>query len=255
MVSPSKSANQLLDELGWTQPSDISIEEIAWYLGLIVKSKKIDGAQGRILMNNHEGVIAVNDSITYKPKVNFIIAHEIGHSRLHRHLQPVFSDSDRTLSEWYISGPQEAEANQFATELLMPPQHFIKKVQQQRLSLSLIEEVAEYFGASKTAAFLRYRDLGQYPVMIIFIENGHIKWRSHSKDFPLTWIEQNAKVPAWTVAGDLFYKQVKEEKPAKVDASEWFPTDYRIKYNTNLKLWEQCFSVTENAILTCLWTA
>jgi len=255
MDNPSKSANQLLTELGWTQPSDITIEEMAWYLGLIVKFKRMDGAQGRILMTNSEGIVAVNNSITYQPKINYIIAHEIGHFRLHRHMQSAFNDSDKTLAEWYITGPQEAEANQFATELLMPSQTFIKKVQKQKLCLPLIEEVAEYFGASKTAAFLRYRDLGSFPVMIIFIEDGIIKWKSHSKDFPLTWIEPKAKVPAWTVAGDYFYKQVREEKPVKVDALEWFPADHRIKYNLKMKLWEQCFPVTESAILTCLWTA
>ncbi len=253
MLSPTDSAISLLNDIGWSEPSDMNMEEIAWSCGLVVKFAQMDGSQGRIIMNQNEGIISINNTINYQPKINYIIAHEIGHSRLHRHLS-VFNDSDKTLSEWYAQGPQEKEANAFAAELLLPSDLFERKVKNKKLNLPLIEEIANFFGASKTATFLRYKDLGPFPVMLVFIEDGVIKWKSHSRDFPYTWLVKGSKVPPFTVAGDYYYKNTEEKKPAKVDAMEWFPEDYKCQKDEKPKLWEQCFPTTKNSILTCLWT-
>lgn len=254
MNNPAQSAISLLNQFGWAEPSDMSMEDIAWASGLIVQYKEMDGSQGRIVMSKDEAIISINKAVTYQPKINYIIAHEIGHAQLHRHLS-LFDDSDKTLSEWYTQGPHEREANIFAAELLMPTELFSKKVKGKKLELSLIESVAAYFGASKTATFLRYRDLGEFPVMIIFIEDGIIKWKSHTDDFPFKWLTIGSKLPAFTVAGDYFYKNVEEKKPAKVDAIEWFPEDFVCQRADKAKLWEQCFPSTPNSIVTCLWTA
>lgn len=254
MNNPAQSAISLLNQFGWTEPSDMSMEDIAWACGLIVQYKAMDGSQGRIVMSKDEAIISINEAVTYQPKINYIIAHEIGHAQLHRHLS-LFDDSDKTLSEWYTQGPHEKEANIFAAELLMPAELFSRKVKRKKLELSLIEDIASYFGASKTATFLRYRDLGEFPVMIIFIEDGIIKWKSHNDDFPFKWLTIGNKLPPFTVAGDFFYKNVEEKKPAKVDAIEWFPEDFVCQRADKAKLWEQCFPSTPNSIVTCLWTA
>lgn len=254
MNNPALRATQLLDSLGWTNPEDMTMEEIAWACGVIVNRKEMDGCEGRILMNADAAVITVNAKIDFQPKINYIIAHEIGHACLHRDKFPLFTDTDRTLADWYTNGDHESEANAFAVELLMPADLFTRKVKRKRLELALIENVGGYFGASKTATFLRYRELGDFPVMIVFIENGIIKWKTCSHDFPFKWLPLQSKVPAWTVAGDYYYKKIEESKPAKVDAVEWFAEDFKIKGNEDQKLWEQCFPVGHEAILSCLWT-
>jgi hypothetical protein len=253
MPNPIQSAIDLLKKIGWSEPSDMTMEEIAWSCGLVVRFKEMDGSQGRILMDQHEGIISINKSITYQPKINYIIAHEIGHATLHRNLA-LYEDTEKTLADWYANGPHEKEANTFAAELLMPQDPFSRKVKNKKLSLPLIEEAADYFGASKTATFLRYKELGPFPVMIIFIENGIIKWKTCSKDFPYQWLTIGCKLPPFTVAGDYFYKKVEEKRPAKVDAIEWFPEDYNCQRDQNSKLWEQCFPFGGSSVLTCLWT-
>lgn len=254
MNKAALAATELLNSLGCTGPGDMTMEEIAWAYGLTVTRKEMDGCEGRILMNEKEAIISINSEITYQPKINYVLAHEIGHACLHRGLVTLFADTEKTLTEWYTRGGHEMEANEFAAELLMPSALFSKAVKRRKLDLELIESTAQYFGASKTATFLRYRDLGDYPVMIIFIEDGVIKWKSHSSDFPFKWLEYGGKVPAFTVAGDRYYKGVEEAKPAKVDAIEWFPEDYTlINGDQKQKIWEQCFPATHNGILTCLW--
>ncbi|WP_276483770.1 ImmA/IrrE family metallo-endopeptidase [Paraflavitalea pollutisoli] len=254
MSRPSREAQLLLDELGWSTPGDLTIEEMAYACGLMVQRKDMEGSDGHILMNGNMGIVNVKAAINYQPKINYVIAHEIGHARLHKHLS-FFTDNKLTLNEWYAKGTHEKEANEFAAELLMPETLFKKKVSKEKLSVKLIENVAAYFGTSKTATFLRYREHGEYPVMVVFIENGVIKWKQHSNDFPYKWLPTGTPLPSYTVAGDHHYRGVIEPTPEKVHAIEWFPEDYTAQREPNRKLWEQCFPVGEKSLVTCIWTA
>ena len=90
--------------------------------------------------------------------------------------------------------------------------------------------------------------------MIVFIENGLIQWRQHTPGFPFEYLPYGGKVTVYSVAGDLFYHGTLSDEPEKVDAIEWFPEDFKIKFNTKCQLFEQCYKVSENGILSCLWT-
>ena len=117
-----------------------------------------------------------------------------------------------------------------------------------------MREVSTYFNVSMLASFLKYVPLGSYPVMIIFMEKGLVKWKKFSEDFPFKFLPLKSEVPAYTVAGDYFYHNNMETEPEEIDAIEWFPEDYKIKYDKDRKLWEQCYKVSENGIVSCLWT-
>jgi Zn-dependent peptidase ImmA (M78 family) len=251
--NPFDAANDLRQSIGWIKPSDFSLEEVAGSLGISIREVQSMGSEGRILMNRNSGIISLNSSINNQKKNNFTISHEIGHFLLHKDLV-FFSDTHKTLSEWHRKGPQETQANDFASELLMPSDLFSTKVRGKKLNISLMEEVSSYFNVSRLAAFLKYTSLGSYPVMIIFMENGIVKWKKCSGDFPFQFLPLNSAVPAYTVAGDYFYHGNLESDPEKVDAIEWFPEDYQIKYKKDWKLWEQCYRVSEQGLVSCLWT-
>ena len=250
---PINAAIELRKSIGWVNPSDFTLDVVADSLGISIKEVPIKGSEGRIMRNGDHGIISINSGIEYQPSRNFIIAHEIGHFVLHKELM-ICSDTQRTLSEWHKKGPQEAEANLFASELLMPTNQYRFKVNGKRMSLSLIGEVSSFFQVSKLSAFLKYIDHGNFPVMIIYMENGLVKWKKCSNDFPLKYLPFNSNVPPYTVAGDYFYHNNFESEPEQVDAIEWFPEDSRIKFNKDMKLWEQCYSVSANGIVSCLWT-
>lgn len=254
MSSPVTAAHRLLVDTGWTKPGDVSLEDMIFSLNGILKYSPLNGSEGRILINGDRAVITVNSNITYQQRRNWVTAHEIGHFCLHKTITPLFSDTDKTLSEWFKKGNHETEANQFAAELLMPVPLFKQKIKGKRLDIGLLEQTAQYFDVSLTSTFLRYREHGDYPVMIIYIEGGKVIWKQPSRDFPFEYIEKDSKVPVYTVAGDIYYNNTFEEKPSKVDAIEWFPQDFGIKTKAKWQLWEQCFKVSENGIISCLWT-
>ena len=253
--SPVNAARELHSFLGWTQPSDFSMDEIASALGIFVKNVPIDGSDGRILIKGDTAIISIKKEINHLGRRNFILAHEIGHFLLHKDASRLFSDTHLTLSEWYQKGVHEKEANVFASEFLMPEHLYRNKVKEKRLNIGLIEQVSGYFGTSLLASFLRYVSIGEFPAMIIFIEGGIIKWKFSSRDFPFRYLQTNTRVPAWTVAGDFFNKGMLETKPEKVEASEWFPDDPQIKFLGQMKLWEQCYSIKNNGLVSCLWTS
>lgn len=252
--SPIATAIALHNSLGWTKPTDFTLDEIALSLGIIIKQVPIVGSEGRILMKRDTGIISVNNGITHSGKRNFVIAHEIGHFLLHRSMNSLFSDTQKTLSDWHINGPHEKQANEFASELLMPTDLYKARVKSRKLNLSLIEEVSAYFGVSLTAAFIRYVSLGEFPLMVVYMEDGVIKWKHCSTDFPFQFLRLNSPVPTWTVAGDFFNKGAIEPKPELVDAIEWFAEDFQIKYRKDWKLWEQCYPVSNRGLISCIWT-
>lgn len=254
MNKAQKKAHELLRSVGWSEPGDLTVEEMVWASGAFIKEMPIGGSEGRILVSDQNAIITLDSEIDYIPKKNYVLAHELAHFHLHKHLSVLFSDTDSTLSEWRSKGDHEKEANDFASELLMPSHLFSQKVKGKRLDLSLIEETANYFGTSLTATFLKYRILGDFPVMIIFSEDNIIKWKQSSHDFPFQWIPKHAAVPVYTVAGDFFNGSGLEDEPVKVDAIEWFPEDWEIEKKKNWKLWEQCFQVSANGVISCLWT-
>jgi Zn-dependent peptidase ImmA (M78 family) len=253
-TNPVVAASELHDWLGWTGPTDFTLDEIAAALNIYVKEAVITGSEGRILIRKNSAVITISSEITHPGKRNFVLSHEIGHFLLHKQVSPLYCDTDQTLADWYRNGPQEQQANQFATALLMPSELFRNQVDRHRLNLTLIESIAHFFQVSLTAAFLRYVELGSYPCMVIYMEDGQVKWKRNSADFPYPYLPINAKVPVWTVAGDYFYKKQLEPCPEEIDAIEWFPDDYKLKRVPESKLWEQCYRISSNSLISCLWT-
>lgn len=246
-------ANNLLKTLGWSKPGDLTLNEIAYASNAFVKKSDIGGSQGRILMKGDDAIITIDSKVKFESKRNFILAHEIGHLTLHKNIAPLFSDTNKTLNEWYAKGKHEIEANQFASELLMPSDLFKLRVKGEGMSLDLIRDTADYFGTSQTATLLKYKDLGDFPISVIFIKNGIVEWKKESSDFPLKFLPKGSKVPQGSAAGDFFMYQRLESNPVLVDALDWFPEDFDVEDYLETEFFEHNFRIGADGLLCCLW--
>ncbi|MEM8999824.1 MAG: ImmA/IrrE family metallo-endopeptidase [Bacteroidota bacterium] len=253
MAKAQIEAIKLLKLIGWEKPGDLTLEEIAYYLKAIVNDTVMNGSQGRILMDENYAIISINSEIDYLPKRNFVLAHEIGHLRLHNQILPLFSDNESTLNEWYKKGKHEEEANEFASELLMPSNLFDSQVKGRIFDLSMIREVASYFGSSQTATLLKYRKVGDFPISIIFSKDGIVKWKAESDEFPLKYLPKGSKIQNQTAASDFYKNGFLEEEPISLNPVHWFPEDFKIKDYLYDELKEQNFRIGKNGLLTCLW--
>lgn len=117
------SAKQLVDSLQIRQPAEIEIELIAAHLNLHVKRSPLRHEEGRLLRAGDTGIVVVADHAYRSFKWRFVIAHEIGHFLRHPDADSFGVCTSADLSAYLGSG-REAEANDFAGELLMPERLF-----------------------------------------------------------------------------------------------------------------------------------
>ena len=250
-------ARKVLQDCGFLdEPLGLSCEDIALSRGITdIQAIKIDGSQGRIMVDEEEAIISYNRNILHEGKRRFVIAHELGHFELHRDLlnNQIHTDDKKTLSEWYAKGKHETEANQFAAEFLMPSHLFLEQVKGKSFNFDLIKELAESFQSSITSALIKYRVLGDFPIAIVFCENAKVEWSAFSEDFNLQYIPKGINVPINSVANDFYTGEDLPDKPESVDVMEWFSQDFKVEEFVDVNFYEQCIRVGKSGVLSCIW--
>lgn len=113
----------------------VDIEGICNFQNIkLVKSNSEDDFVGKVTQTHKgEAIIVINmNKNAYWPRYRFTLAHEIAHFNLHLRegMLQEYEDSELTLlrkeDNW---SPQEAEANRFAAQLLMPAMKIIEEAQ------------------------------------------------------------------------------------------------------------------------------
>lgn len=149
-------------------------------------------------------------------KGRFTLAHELGHYFIPTHrLGLMRGDLRPHGSVNFLNNPPawqiEREADAFASTLLMPTASVKAFVEGKPFNFQLIEAIADKFKVSKSAAAVRFVDIGNYPIMVVYAVDGKIRWMSRSEDFPF-WRLHNGNgrgdsVPGNTVMGTYFYEK------------------------------------------------
>lgn len=138
--------------------------------------------EGALIPNpnkNSEWAILYNQSIQSKGRINFTLAHELGHYLSHRHLLSEgkkCSKNDMLLHRQSQEMIIENEANIFASHLLMPTSNFSKDMHNTKISRNLISNLADKYGVSMSAAALRWINLTKEQAMLISSKEGFIDW-------------------------------------------------------------------------------
>jgi hypothetical protein len=60
------------------------------------------------------------------------------------------------------------------------------------------------YKVSRTACALRFADIGNYPLLVVYAENNIVKWSYSSTDFPYKRLLYDTTVPPNSVMGDYF---------------------------------------------------
>ncbi len=251
-----KTALKVLYESGISDPIEIALPDLILGRGAFYFEQPLKGKEGEIISYKDKSIITINSEIKYEPKKRYISAHELGHFEMHRNLTPAFFDTEAELINWYQQGIHEKEANEFAAELLMPSELFYAESEKKKLNPKLIEDLAEYFQVSKTAALLRYVTRGHYPVMVVCCQNNKMKWFKGSHDFRhyLKFEKDNPPHPG-TVAHEIFNTGIayrKDELQQKITKFDWF--EPRSKYDLDSPFFEYClFLEAYNFCLSLIW--
>lgn len=193
-------AIKLLEEIGMDEITDIPMDIFVSALGATLIKEPLDRCDGKIIRGHKKTLIKINSNIPYEERIRFSIAHEIGHFLLHKKLE-VHNETHNTLT-WFKDaenqaqmGIQELEANEFASELLMPKKLFIKECKGEPFSPQLLERISKRFKTSITSIVYKYckiKDL--HPILVSSIRNGKIEYYCKSEDF-IYWIKDLKKLP------------------------------------------------------------
>ncbi len=145
---------------------------------------KFEGALIPCPKGSGEWGIFYNSSITSPGRINFTLGHELGHYLLHRHLSgdPIYC-AKRDMWKWDSEyGKMEAEANQFASYLLMPLDDFREQTNGlSTVTVAFFDKLRIRYEVSLTAAILKWLEFTSKRAMIVVSRDGFIDWSWSSK--------------------------------------------------------------------------
>lgn len=175
----------------------IKVADIARdYSAQVFPQSPITFIEGQPLSNKFEGAlipkqdgsgewgIIYNSSISSQGRINFTLGHELGHYLLHRQLsgEPILCEKS-AMWEWDSAyGRMEAEANEFASFLLMPRDDFDLQTSGLRdPSVQFFNALRLRYDVSLTAVILKWLSFTSRRAMIVVSRDGFIDWSWSSK--------------------------------------------------------------------------
>lgn len=212
-------AEILLQELGVTEPSEIDLEAIAFYVNARVRYAPLDGCEARIVGTTDRAIITINQDSQWRRK-RFSIAHELGHWHHHR---------GRCLTcrvEEYrprTTVSPERSADGYAADLLMPSYLFRPMARSQRkLNFAAIKALADAFDVSQTATAIRLVASDLTPTMLVCHGPQGRKWFTRSPSVPHRWFPQDVLDPDSFAFDIQFGREPDSPMLRKIGADAWF---------------------------------
>ena len=191
----------------------------------------VDSCEGMLVRNPKD---VAEWGIFYNGKASperqrFTIAHELGHLILHRGQQQSFNcDKESVYSGIDTIRTIEREADDFASNLLMPGDLLRDWISNQRIDLRALSAIAKRFQVSFEALCIRFIKFTTQRAILVYWDNGFVKyeWRSSSAIKTRARIRRNADpqepLPG-TLAADASVDQ--EWDGTEMSAAIWCPEE------------------------------
>jgi Zn-dependent peptidase ImmA (M78 family) len=256
-------AQKLMSDCGMDEITNLPMDLFVAGLDAVLIEEALKNCDGKIIFGDHKAIIKVNSQIQFPERKRFVIGHEIGHLIMHKNMQlpddtfasfNIIAGMERALK----NGTQELEANEFASELLMPEKIFLKETKGKKFSPMLIKQLAERFKTSLTATVFRYLQFDLHPICLVFIENGKVKYWKKSDELKV-WLGDYNRLPPPinSVAMEYIQKDYAfvysfEEKAQQIKKSTWFVLN---EYdNEDTDFYEYCIPTKRyKTILSIIW--
>lgn len=212
-------AERLLHELGVSEPKDIDLEAIAYYLGARIKYRPLDGCDARIVGVGDKAIITVNVRSSSQRK-RFSIGHELGHWKSDRGKSLVCRVNDYRPDHRLST---ERIADRYAADLLMPRYLFQPAVKHlNKLTFKAIAALAADFDTSLTSTAIRVVESNHWPAILVCHGQTGRKWFTRAPMVPERWFPQET-LDADSNAMDVLYgRKPDNSHPRKIGADAWF---------------------------------
>lgn len=219
---PEFSARELLFELK-IDSFPINVQDVISKLGIVYREMDFgDTASDGVLMRKGgKAMIVINSAIAYSGRKNFTMAHELGHFKIKGHDSAEYRCSSRDLDSFQSEKVVEYEANQFATEFLMPEQNVRAMMKRRAFNRETIEKISNDFATSLTSAALRAVKLTDDPCAIVVSTNNKILWSQSSQNFRYEIKPKGQILSENTYATDFFLGKTVPDRPEAVNPLGW----------------------------------
>jgi Zn-dependent peptidase ImmA (M78 family) len=128
-------------------------------------------------------MIFISNEIDNQDRKRFTLAHELGHFRIPHHQSEKYECFYLDIAEeGKTEKEQEREANEFASELLMPLHWFSKDAENEDLTADAIQKLAGKYQASFTSTALKAPRFMYGICATILLKNGAVSYFSRSED-------------------------------------------------------------------------
>jgi len=217
-----------------------------------------DAFDGMTIYDNGKFYIHLNTDRGNKDnseRGRFTLAHELGHYFIDTHriglkkglLEPHPSETNK---KQYAT--IEREADYFASCLLMPEVRFCNDINEKKFNAAIIDLLRTEYKVSRTACVLRFADIGNCPIMVIYAENSRIIWTHPSYDFKYKYLISDKIVPKNTVMGEYFNTNNRADiyKTEMILATDCFKNVY--KEDIQKQYYEYCIAY-QNKALSIIW--
>jgi hypothetical protein len=220
VIRAQGAAFKLIEQYGFRHPSEIDLEAVALDRGIKVRHGGLSGCEARLLRVGDRGTIRVRDANLKAPRTRFAIAHEIGHWELHKTSQ-AFVCTSETLRD-YKTDPMEAEANFFASELLMPAAMVRPIIKANEPSLRTAKLISDEFAVSLTAASIKVFMETQHECVLVMSKDGFTSWWMSGSDRYGIWLQSKQRVSPHSIAYYVAAEPRGDSAPELVPTDAWF---------------------------------
>lgn len=190
----------------------------------------------------------------------FSLAHELGHYHIpkHKDVGLMLSCADADLRARASDARQlEWEANDFATELLMPRRLFAQDVAGREATFRTVRELAgpEMYDVSLTAAAWRLIQTSREACALVVSTDGQVEWivRSEAWHYPLA--ERRRPLPSGSVAAAVARGEAPNPYAESLDPPVWLASsDGRWVAPGGLEMFESTHAVPRlRQVVSLLW--
>jgi len=208
---------------------EVTKQRFADPVGLVVPHG-VAGIDGMLSKRAKKGdwCISYDEDVVIPGRINFTLAHELGHYFCHRQRQAEFRCSQGEMLDYHgdASRKMEKEANVFASYLLMPATDFRQQIDGQTITLELLGQVAERYKTSFTATALKWLELTGEAAMLVVARDEFINWSYPSKlaSSRGAWLAPGTPVPDSAIERLRSAANRSSNSWCRVSAGIWHPT-------------------------------
>lgn len=212
---------RLLWSNGVTEPGHIELEALANLHGAMVFYRPLEGCEARLVVNGDRGAISINSTST-EGRQRFSLAHELAHWICDRKTGSFLCAKDDIGPQNAVARSVEADANSFASQLILPSYLVDPRIQSKPVTLDIAGELAKDFNASLTAAAIKLVNRSEMPAFVVCHNQSRSLWFRRSAQFPSEFFiarELHQDTDAFQIA---FGGTAGLTRPKREPANRWF---------------------------------